>query len=91
MQRSLARRILSEPGGNNIAHDALIDRCGVDARAPYGFAHGNCAQLRRGKIRQRALKLTNRRAHARDDHNFFHNKPHTLVRRQTHEDIKPEM
>ena len=70
-QRRLPRRILSQPGLHHVAHDAFIDRVGIDARALHRLANDNRAQLRRGEIRQRSLKLSYRSAHGGDDNDIF--------------------
>ena len=49
-QGRLARRILSESGGDNVAHDAFVHAVGIDAGALHRLAHDDGAQLRRGEI-----------------------------------------
>src|SRR5581483_2195950 len=60
--RSLARGILSEAGGNHIAHDAFVDLPGLDPGALYRFAHHDRAELRRAEIGKTALKFSYRGA-----------------------------
>ncbi len=70
-ERGLPRRILAQPGRDNVAHDAFVDAVGIDAGALHGFAHDDGAQLRRGEIGKRALKFADRSAHCRYDDNVF--------------------
>ena len=46
-QRGLARRILSEAGLNDAAHNDLVNIFGLHTRAFHRFAHHNRPQLRR--------------------------------------------
>ena len=69
---SLARRILSQPGGHHIAHDAFVHAVGIDAGAFDRFPHHDRAQLRRAEIGERALKFSDRRPDRRHNHHVFH-------------------
>ena len=74
-ERRLARRILSQPRGDNVAHDAFVDGVGIDAGALDRLAHDDGAQLRRGEIRKRALKFSNGSAYRRYDYHIFYEVP----------------
>ena len=54
----LSRGILTESGGDDVAHDALVDLCGIDAGALHRLAHGDGAELRRAEIGEAALKFS---------------------------------
>ena len=45
-ERRLTRRVLAEPGGDDVAHQALVDGGGLDAGAGDGLAHDQRAELR---------------------------------------------
>ena len=52
-ERGLARRILSQPGLEHVAHDDFVDGRRLDARAAHCFGDDFGAELRGGKRRQR--------------------------------------
>ena len=60
-QRRLPRRVLSEAGADDVAHDAFVDDAGVDTGAAHGFGDDQRAELGRGQIFQRAEKFPGRR------------------------------
>ena len=62
---SLARRILAESGGDDVAHDALIDLRRIDAGALDRFPYRNGAELRRAEIGKATLKFSDGRAACR--------------------------
>ena len=66
----LARWILTESSGDDVAHDALVNLLGIDVSAVDGFAHGDGAELRRGEIGETSLKFSDSSATARDDNNL---------------------
>ena len=66
----LARRILAESGGDDVAHDALVDLRGIDAGALDGLANRDGAELRRAEIGEAALKFSDGGAAAGDDDNI---------------------
>ena len=70
VERRLARRILSVAGLDDVAHDALVDRRGIDSRPPNRFAHDLRAELGGGEILQHAKKPACWRADGRDDDGF---------------------
>src|SRR6266849_35624 len=70
IERRLPRRVLSQTGGDHVAHDALIHLLGIDLCPIHRFAHCNRTELHRAQLRQRSLKLPHRRAHAGDDDNI---------------------
>jgi hypothetical protein len=45
MKRGLARGTLSQAGGDNVTHDALVYHCRVDARALERSTHHQRTQL----------------------------------------------
>ena len=51
-QRCLPRRCLPEPGGDDVAHDALVDRGGIDSSAAHGFTDDERTELRRSESLQ---------------------------------------
>ena len=71
VQRGLARRILAQPGRNDIAHNAFIHLLGINFGTLHSFAHRDSAQLRGAQIGERALKLTDGSAHTGDDYDIF--------------------
>ena len=66
----LSRRILSESGGNDVAHDALVNLIGSDPGALDSFAHHDGAELRSAEIGEAALKFSDGGAAAGDDDNI---------------------
>jgi hypothetical protein len=69
VEGGLARGILAEARGYDVAHDALVHDRGIDARAADGFGHDERAELRRREVLQRAEEFSGRRPDgARDDH-----------------------
>jgi len=67
VERRLARGILTAAGLDDVAHDALVNRGRIDARAPDRFAHGQRAKLRRREALERAKKLAGRCPNGGDD------------------------
>src|SRR5579859_293030 len=63
----LARGILAESGGDDVAHDALVDLRGIDAGALDGFAHHDGSELRSPEIGEASLEFSNWSAAAGDD------------------------
>ena len=63
LERRLARRVLAKPRGDDVAHDALVDDGGIDARAADRFGDDQRAELLRGDVFERAEKFACRRAH----------------------------
>ena len=49
VERGLARGVLPLAGGDDVAHDALVDGGGIDAGAADGLADGDGAELRSGR------------------------------------------
>jgi hypothetical protein len=47
VERRLPRRVLAEAGGDDVAHDALVDDRRIDAGAAHRFGDGERAELRR--------------------------------------------
>jgi hypothetical protein len=47
VERRLPRRVLPEPGRDDVAYDALVDDLRIDARAAHGFGHRQRAELGR--------------------------------------------
>ena len=72
VERRLPRRILAEPGADDVAHDAFVDDLRIDAGAPHGFGDDQRTELRRGEAFERAEKLAGRRADGGDDDGFTH-------------------
>ena len=70
--RGLARGILSEARGDDVAHDALVDLAGLELRSLDGFADGDCTEACCGDVGERTLKLAHRGSDARDDHDLIH-------------------
>jgi hypothetical protein len=68
----LARWILPQSRLNHIAHDDFVDCFGLDARAANRFSNGLCAELRRGKGSQSALKFSNGGANSAKDYSLVH-------------------
>ena len=68
--RRLARGILSQAGGDHVAHDAFIHLRRVYLGALHRLAHHYRAELRGAPIGQRALELSHRGAHPGDDDNI---------------------
>ena len=66
----LPRGILTESGGDDVAHDALVNLRNLDTRALDGFAHRDGAELRSGEIGEAALKFSYGSAAAGDDDNI---------------------
>ncbi len=69
-QCGLTRGVLSQTRAHHVAHDDFIHRRRVHTRAPHRFLHRNRAQLGRGDIGQRALKFSDRRAHAGNNYDI---------------------
>ena len=67
-QRRLPRRILTDAGGDDVAHDALVHLLRLQIRPLDSLAHSDCADLRRRHVTQAALKFSDRRAASRDDY-----------------------
>ena len=67
----LARRILSQPGGEDIAHDALVDLIGVQSGALHGFAHHDRTELRSTQIGKTALEFSHRCSTTGNDDNII--------------------
>ena len=65
VERRLARRVLPFAGGDDVAHDALVDDAGIDAGAPDRLADGDRAELRRGELFEGSEELAGRRADRR--------------------------
>ena len=74
VERGLARRILAQPGADDVAHDAFVDDLRVDARAADGFGDRQRAELRRGEALERAEELARRRSDGGHDHGFTHSR-----------------
>ena len=66
----LTRWILSEPGSDDVAHDAFVDLRGIDARALHRFANGDGAELSRAEIGEAALKFSHRSAASGNNHHI---------------------
>lgn len=61
--------VLSQAGGDNVAHDALVHLIQVlNAGALHGFADNDGAKLGGAEVGERALKLSNGCANTGDDH-----------------------
>ena len=71
-QSSLARGVLTEACGEDAAHDALVDICGVEAGAFDGGADGDGAEVDGGEIGERALKFADGRSCGTDDDDITH-------------------
>ena len=54
VERRLPRRILAEPGADDVAHDAFVDDRRIDAGAADGLGDDQRAELRRGESFQRS-------------------------------------
>src|SRR5205085_1716260 len=67
----LARGILSQPGGDYVAHDAFIHLRGIELRALHDLTHHDRAQLGRAEIGERALEFSDSGAHSGDDDNIL--------------------
>src|SRR5439155_9618160 len=72
VERRLARRVLAETGGDDVAHDALVDDLRIDAGPANSFRHHQRSQLGRGEALERAEELPRRRAHGGDDDGLTH-------------------
>jgi hypothetical protein len=70
--RRLACRILALTGGQNLAHDHLVDLFRIDARAFQRAANGGSAEFMRRHIRKRAVERTDRRARGACDNHRCH-------------------
>src|SRR5262249_47229915 len=68
---SLSCGILSESGGDDVSHDALVDLRGVKVGALYRFAHNDGAQLRCAEVGETTLKFSHGSAAGRDDHGII--------------------
>jgi hypothetical protein len=67
LERRLARRVLAQARGHDVAHDALVDDCGIDPRAADRFAHYQRPELGRGKALQDSEEFSRRRSNGADD------------------------
>ena len=72
VERRLARGVLAEAGGHDVAHDAFVDDGRVDAGAANGFGDDQRAELGSGEVLQRAQKLAGRRPDGADDDGLTH-------------------
>ena len=75
MQGCLACRILSEAGGDDVAHDAFVDQLGLDAGTAHNFADDQGAELRGGVARKRSLEFSHRRSYCGNNHDIFYKCP----------------
>jgi hypothetical protein len=67
----LPRGILSESGGDDVAHDALVNLIGTSrSGALHRFAHHDSTQLRRAQIGETSLKFSYRRTAAGNNDNI---------------------
>ena len=71
-ERRLPGGRLAEPGGDDVAHDALVDDGRVDAGSCDGLAHDERAELRGGEFLERSQELTRRESDGADDDGFAH-------------------
>src|SRR5207344_922787 len=71
-KRGLPRRRLAEPCANHIAHEALVDERGIDARTSYRLPDDERAKFRGGEVLQRAEEFSGGRAHRADDDRIAH-------------------
>ena len=65
-------RRLAGAGRHDVAHDALVNGCGVDPRAADRLAHHERAQLRRLEILEGAEELAGGQSDGADDDGFAH-------------------
>jgi uncharacterized protein len=72
VDRSLARGVLSQSRGDDIAHDALVHLIGIESRAVHDFTNHQRTQLHSRKIRQRTLKFSDWSANSGDNDYVFH-------------------
>ena len=72
LERRLPGRRLAGAGRDDVAHDAFVDRGGIDACPPDCFADDHRAELRRGEVFQRAEKFAGRKTNGTDDDRFTH-------------------
>ena len=73
-QRRLSRGVLAQPGRDDIAHDAFVHDCGIEAGAADGLGDHERAELGRSERFERAQELACRGADGADDDGFTHNK-----------------
>ena len=71
-ERRLPGGGLAEAGGDDVAHDALVDDGRVDAGACHGLAHDQRAELGGSEVLQRAEELAGRESDGADDDGFAH-------------------
>ena len=72
LERRLPRRVLAFAGRDDVAHDALVDDAGVDARAPDGLRDDEGAEFRGGQILQHAEQLAGGGPDGADDDGLTH-------------------
>jgi hypothetical protein len=72
VERRLPRGVLSVAGLNDVAHDAFVNRGGIDARACHGFAHHHRAEFGRFEIFEGAEELASGGADRGEDDGFAH-------------------
>ena len=72
LKRSLASRVLAQPGLNYIAEDSFVDLLGVEPGAASGLSYDLGAQFGSGETGEPALKFPHRRADSRKDDGSLH-------------------
>jgi hypothetical protein len=72
LERRLPRRRLADAPRHDVAHDALVDGGGIDARPLDGFANHHGAQLGSGEVLQRAEEFSGGEAYSTDDECVSH-------------------
>ena len=66
----LSRRVLTEPSGDHVPHDAFVYLLRIKLGALHGLAHDHRAQLWRAHIREASLEFSHRRTTSGDDDNL---------------------